>query len=215
MLSWNLILIGQAPLAKEDIPGALLTTAAFFFYLRARQTGRWRHFLLAGVMIAAVMGMRYQLGPLPFAVIGLFELFSLIAPRARVALRAISRFTLTAKSASHRLRLVEPLSVPSFQFGSAPASHLRPLSLPSAAIIRDWIMVAIQAACLFILPVGLFLLIPVLVYPLIHRAPPLAAPGQFIADLQAILHAFSLSGAPGARTPAMANYRYLAESLTC
>jgi hypothetical protein len=75
-------------------------------------------------------------------------------------------------------------------------------------------MLAIQAACLFVLPVGLFLLIPVLVYPLIHRAPPLAASGQFIADLQAILHGFSLSGAPGARTPAMANYRFLAESLT-
>jgi hypothetical protein len=195
MLSWNVILISQAPLAKEDIPGALFTTAAFFFYLRARQTGRWRHFLLAGVMIAAVMGARYQLAPLPFAVIALFEVISLIAARARFPLH--------------------PLTVPSFRFRSALRSRVRVVSLPSAVRVKDWIIVGIQAACLFVLPFALLLLIPTLVYPLIHRAPLLGAPAQFIADLRSILHAYSLSGgAPGTRTPAVANYRYLAESLT-
>src|SRR5207302_234320 len=60
------------------IPGVLFITAAFFFYLRAKETGQVRHFLLAGLSIGAVMGTRYQLAPLPFSVILLFELLSLI-----------------------------------------------------------------------------------------------------------------------------------------
>lgn len=105
-LSWNVVLLSQAPLAKEDIPGALFTSAAFFFYLRARQTGRWRYFLLAGVMVAAVMGTRYQLAPLPFALIVSFEVISRIArarltiwswPAVRVhALKLLSLFSLAA-----------------------------------------------------------------------------------------------------------------------
>jgi hypothetical protein len=206
MLSWNVILISQAPLAKEDIPGALFTTAAFFFYLRARQSGRWLHFLLAGVMLAMVMGTRYQLAPLPFAVIALFEVISLIAVKARFPLAVTSRLHLTVPL----LRVVHPLTAPSLR----SALHARPrlLSLPSAGRIKDWIFVAIQAACLFILPVALFLLTPVLVYPLIHRATRLGAPSQFVSDL-AELYGSVMPGTHAA-DPATVNYRYLAESLT-
>jgi hypothetical protein len=79
LLSWNVLLINNAPLAKEDIPGALFATAAFFFYLRARERPRWRDFVLAGVMMGAAMGTRYNLAPFLLVVIGSYEVFTLIS----------------------------------------------------------------------------------------------------------------------------------------
>ena len=179
-LSWNLLLISQAPLAKEDIPGVLFITAAFFFYLRAKQTGRVRHFLLAGVMIGAVMGTRYQLAPLPFAVILLFELFS--------------RF---------------PSKLPPPNFRPSLRNILRPPL--GEGRVGAFLAFAIRALCLFAVPVALLLLLPVLVYPLIHRTPALAAPAQFRDDLISVFTSFQ---AQITRDPAAVNYRFLVESLS-
>ena len=65
-----MLLINNAPQAKEDIPGALFTTAAFYFYLRGRTRERPRDFVLAGALIGAAIGTRYNLLPVPFLVIG-------------------------------------------------------------------------------------------------------------------------------------------------
>jgi hypothetical protein len=162
-LSWNVVLLSQAPLAKEDIPGALFTTAAFFFYLRARQTGRWRYFLLAGVMVAAVMGTRYQLAPLPFVVVVSFELISRIA-RARLTI------------------------------WSWPAVRAH----------------SIKLLALFGLAFVLFLLIPIAVYPLAHRASVWGAPQQFISDLFAVYGAVQGIAAE----PPIINFRFVTESMT-
>ena len=78
LLSANVLLINTAPLAKEDIPGALFTTAAFYFYLRGRLRRQPLDFVVAGALIAAAVGTRYNLLPLPFAVIGTYELVALV-----------------------------------------------------------------------------------------------------------------------------------------
>jgi hypothetical protein len=78
VLSWNVLLINNAPQAKEDIPGALFTTAAFYFYLRGRLRQRPRDFVLAGALIAAAIGTRYNLLLVPFFVIGAYELVALV-----------------------------------------------------------------------------------------------------------------------------------------
>jgi hypothetical protein len=158
LLSMNVLLLSQAPLAKEDIPGAFFTTAAFFFYLRARETGRFRYVPPAAVMIAGVMGTRYQLAPLPFTVILAYEV-------------------LTWRLSGWRARL------------------------PSLAI---------RVVSLFVLPIALFLLLPVVVYPLLHRAPLLAAPQQFIDDLLAVAN----GQAAYPRDPWIVNVRFLVESMS-
>jgi hypothetical protein len=162
-ISWNVVLLSQAPLAKEDIPGALFTTAGFFFYLRGRQTGRWRYFLAAGVMVAGVMGTRYQLAALPFAVIMSFELISRIS-RAR-------------------------------------------LSIWSWPAVR---MHAIKLLTLFTVAAGLFLLIPVAVYPLVHRATAFGAPQQLFNDILA-MYVLAQGIAP---EPPIINFRFMVESMT-
>jgi hypothetical protein len=77
LFSWNVLLIGNGPLAKEDIPGTLFLTAAFFFYLKSLASQRRRDLVIAGLLAGAAPGVRYTLLPVPFIVIGAYELLGL------------------------------------------------------------------------------------------------------------------------------------------
>jgi hypothetical protein len=81
LLSWNVVLIGNAPLAKEDIPGTLFLTAAFLFYLKSLSSGRRRDLLVAGLLAGGAASVRYTLLPVPFIVIAGYELLQLAQHR--------------------------------------------------------------------------------------------------------------------------------------
>lgn len=168
LLSWNLLLISNAPLAKEDIPGALFTTTAFFFYLRARATERWRYFVLAGVMIGAAMGSRYNLAPLLFVVIWSYEIADLIGRRL--------------------------LSLPPREGGSGWGLLMRVIGLLG-------------------LPITLFFLLPVIVFPIIQHSSALGAPAQMVKDILMELKEASRVGLVW-HEDAIRNYRFVVESLT-
>lgn len=77
LFSWNVLLIGNGPLAKEDIPSTLFLTAAFFFYLKSLRSKRLRDLVIAGLLAGAAPSVRYNLLPVPFIVIGAYELLEL------------------------------------------------------------------------------------------------------------------------------------------
>ena len=129
LLSWNLLLVGNAPMGKEDIPGALFLTAGFYFYLRGRRHRQPSDFFAAGLLLGAAIGTRYNLLPIPFLVIGAYELLEL-------------------------------------------GAHLR----DRAWVRADSGLLLIKGLALFALPALVFLLLPVMVYPAIHRASALESP---------------------------------------
>ena len=136
LLSSNLLLINNAPQAKEDIPGALFTTAAFYFYLRGRTRERPRDFVLAGALIGAAIGTRYNLLPVPFLVIGVYEVIALVSQIAN---------------------------------GRWDRSQFR--------------LLLAKFGALGVLPVVLYFLWPVIVYPAAHQASVTGAPLQYIKDV--------------------------------
>ncbi len=77
LFSWNVLLIGNGPLAKEDIPSTLFLTAAFFFYLKSLASHRRGDVVIAGLLAGAAPSIRYNLLPVPFIVIGAYELLEL------------------------------------------------------------------------------------------------------------------------------------------
>jgi hypothetical protein len=77
LFSWNVLLIGNGPMAKEDIPCTLFLTAAFFFYLKSLRSKRRRDLVIAGLLAGAAPSVRYNLLPIPFIVIGAYELLEL------------------------------------------------------------------------------------------------------------------------------------------
>lgn len=76
LAAMNPLIIHFAPFSKEDIPATLLVTAAFYFYLKALRTRRALYFFLSSLAIPAAMTMRYNLIPLLFPVIAVYELAS-------------------------------------------------------------------------------------------------------------------------------------------
>lgn len=90
LLGLNVLVIGNGPLAKEDLPGTLFMTAAFFFYLKAAATGGQRLLLLSGICIGLAASTRYSLLPVPFVVIAGHEAIDLVLGRfSRDRLRAL------------------------------------------------------------------------------------------------------------------------------
>jgi len=81
LFSWNIVLIGNGPMAKEDIPSTLFLTAAFFFYLKSLASQRRRDLVLAGLLAGLAASVRYNLLPVPFIVIGVYELLQLAQHR--------------------------------------------------------------------------------------------------------------------------------------
>jgi hypothetical protein len=163
LLSWNLLLLSNAPMGKEDIPGALFLTAGFYFYLRGRRHRQPSDFFAAGLLLGAAIGTRYFLLPIPFLVIGAYELLELVA-------------------------------------------HLW---------ARTWVhgdggLLLIKGVALFALPTVVFLLLPVAVYPAIHRASAMESPAQFIRD---IFQLMSVAGGVHSGPPVV-NYRFILESVT-
>ncbi|MBI3313457.1 MAG: glycosyltransferase family 39 protein [Candidatus Omnitrophica bacterium] len=75
------VMIHMAPFCKEDIPGALFVTLAFYFYRRGRKKKALRNFLLAGFWMAFAMDTRRSVIPLMFMVMGLYEIFTLSIKR--------------------------------------------------------------------------------------------------------------------------------------
>jgi hypothetical protein len=166
LLSWNVLLINNAPLAKEDIPGALFATAAFFFYLRGRESVRWRAYLLAGVMMGAAMGTRYNLAPFLLLVIGSYEVIALIRRNG------LDRW----KWPDRRIVLMKAIS-------------------------------------LFVLPVVLLFLFPMIVYPVVNYASIADAPVQFVKDIMAVMNVANTM-AKVFNEDTIRNYRFLVESVT-
>jgi hypothetical protein len=90
LLALNVLVIGNGPLAKEDLPGTLFLTAAFFFYLKAAAAGGQRFLLLAGICIGLAASTRYSLLPVPFVVIAGYEAIDLVLGRfSRDRIRAL------------------------------------------------------------------------------------------------------------------------------
>ena len=81
LLALNVLVIGNGPLAKEDLPGTLFMTAAFFFYLKA--AGEQRLLALSGICIGLAATTRYSLLPVPFVVIAGYEAIDLVLERFR------------------------------------------------------------------------------------------------------------------------------------
>jgi len=81
LLSMNLLIINNAPLAKEDIPGAAFITAAFYVYWRSRESRRIAPVIVAGLLAGAAAGVRYQLLPLWLGLIVVFEVVSAVLGR--------------------------------------------------------------------------------------------------------------------------------------
>jgi len=161
LLSGNLLLINNAPQAKEDIPGALFTTAAFYFYLRGRTRERPRDFVLAGALIGAAIGTRYNLLPVPFLVIGVYEIIALVSQIAN---------------------------------GRWDRSQFR--------------LLLAKFGALGVLPVVLYFLWPVIVYPAAHQASVTGAPLQYIKDVIFLVQANAF------KEDAIRNYRFLLESVS-
>jgi hypothetical protein len=76
-LALNPLLIHNAPTVKEDVPAAVFTTLAFYFYLKgSKAPGSRRLWAFAGVCIAAAGLARYNLFPCVVAVIAANEILS-------------------------------------------------------------------------------------------------------------------------------------------
>jgi len=88
LLAINPLLIHMAPMAKEDIPGMLFTIAIFYFYLKADKTKRLSYCVLTGVSISCAILARYNLIPLFFLLIAVYELG---AGRTKLSLHAEGR----------------------------------------------------------------------------------------------------------------------------
>jgi len=73
-LGLNRLLIHNAPSIKEDIPGALFTTLAFYYYLKGSKSGHARQWATAGLFLAMAATTRYNLIPLPLLVVLGYEL---------------------------------------------------------------------------------------------------------------------------------------------
>lgn len=76
LLGINPLLIHMAPMAKEDILGALLTTAIMALYHRAGSRAHIHYSLPTGIFIGLAMLTRYHFIPLFFVFILLYELLS-------------------------------------------------------------------------------------------------------------------------------------------
>lgn len=76
LLAINRLLIHHSPFCKEDTPASLMTVGAFYFYLKATETGKTKHFVLTTLFITAMITMRFNLVPLPFIVIAAHEFLS-------------------------------------------------------------------------------------------------------------------------------------------
>jgi len=74
LLSGNSLLIHYAPFAKEDIPATLFTTAAFYFYWKARITGKRKLLFVSGLLIALAIGTRYNLIPVLCGILIAYEM---------------------------------------------------------------------------------------------------------------------------------------------
>jgi hypothetical protein len=98
LLSWNVLIIANGPLAKEDIAGTLFLTAAFGCYLigRPRPSPWW--LIAAGLLVGAAGSTRYTLLPVPFVVIAGYEAFRFVvdgihqAELRRLALMLVTLF---------------------------------------------------------------------------------------------------------------------------
>jgi hypothetical protein len=161
LMSGNLLLLNNAPQAEADIPGALFTTAAFYFYLRGRLRQRPRDFVLAGPLIGAAIGTRYNLLLVPFILIGVYEIGALVVQIAN---------------------------------GRWDRSQIRPLLLKVGALL--------------VLPVFVYFLLPVIVYPVVHQATVTRAPVQFVKDVIFLAKQNTFKEDP------IRNYRFLLESVT-
>lgn len=64
ILAMNPLVIHYAPFAKEDVASTLLVTASFYFYLRVRQSGRLKDYLLGCLSVSAAFASRLNILPL-------------------------------------------------------------------------------------------------------------------------------------------------------
>jgi len=76
LMGLNPVLIHVAPFNRDDIPAALFTALAFFFYLKSARKPKWKYFVLSACFITVTMVTRYNLIPLLFLVIFLHEFLS-------------------------------------------------------------------------------------------------------------------------------------------
>lgn len=76
LLGINRLMIHHAPFTKEDAPSSLFTVCTFYFYLRAGETRKLRYFLLTCFFMIATITTRYNLVPLLFFVIAVYEFAS-------------------------------------------------------------------------------------------------------------------------------------------
>jgi len=76
LLTLNGLMIHYALSAKEDMPGTLFVTAAFYFYLRDTRKPSGRNTLLTCVFIALSIATRFNFIPLVFTIIAVHELWS-------------------------------------------------------------------------------------------------------------------------------------------
>ncbi|MBI3556987.1 MAG: glycosyltransferase family 39 protein [Deltaproteobacteria bacterium] len=88
LLMFNPLIIHAAPISKEDIPGALLTTWTFYFYLRYWRSGRLKYGLLTALFVMLTMGTRYNVIPLLPIIMAAHEL---LKPRGKLRLADFAR----------------------------------------------------------------------------------------------------------------------------
>jgi len=162
LLSMNLLIINNAPLAKEDIPGAAFITAAFYVYWRTRQAPRIANFFVAGLLAGAAAGVRYQLLPLWLVFIAAFEILSAVLGHER---------------------------------GRAWTSLWQPALIP-------------RMLALFLTPVVVLVLFPIVLYPELGRSSVFYAPRLFLHDLRLVRDAVHVNEGT------IQNYRFIANSLT-
>ncbi len=92
LFALNVLLIHNGPLGKEDIPGAMLITVGFLSYVRGREEKRRKILIGAGVCIGLGISIRFNLVPLPFTVIAIYEVAgTLLNGRRRRAYTPIPR----------------------------------------------------------------------------------------------------------------------------
>lgn len=71
ILFTNRLVVHLAPFSRDDIPGMLFCSAAFYFYLRFRSSAKTKYLWLAIATTTMAMATRYNLIPLLPAVFGL------------------------------------------------------------------------------------------------------------------------------------------------
>lgn len=111
LFAFNPLIIHYAPFAKEDIPAALFTTAAFLLYVKSLKSRALFHSILCGIFISLTMLTRYNLIPL----------FFLIIPSHRLISRLTKKNTLTESLTTQSKHLIALYIIPLIVFFLIPS----------------------------------------------------------------------------------------------